>query len=142
VGWEKWEGATLSDEAQTDTVPEDAVLGLVEPRVACVLASRGAAKPYAAVGAATRFYGPYLLPDLGDVAFDPRPNGIIAGPLLAAGIGVDPSERASIFVEVPWAPVLTPQATSSGPDELAPAGEAAHGMGHILGLRLGAGARW
>ena len=126
----------------TSFKPALAVTLVLEPRVRVYARPTGLVKPYSILGWSMRIYDGYDTPDYVQVSY-PNRSGIQSfGPTAGLGLAFDTHPNANAYLESSYTHLLGPGVFESNPGAVyfPPAGES--GLGMVMAVRAGVGARF
>ena len=121
--------------------PALAVTLVLEPRLRVYTTASGLVKPYAVVGWTTRIYDGYNTPDYVQVPYPNRSGLQSFGPTGGLGVAFDTHAHANAFVETTYTHLLGPGAYESNPGAVYFAPTRETGLGMVMAVRAGMGAR-
>ena len=126
----------------TSFKPALAVTLVLEPRVRIYARPTGLVKPYSVLGWSMRIYDGYDTPDYVQVSYPNRSGVQSFGPTAGFGLAFDTHPNANAYLESSYTHLLGPGVFESNPGAVyfPPAGQA--GVGMVMAVRAGIGARF
>ena len=99
-------------------------------------------KPYTVLGWSLRINDGYDTPDYVQVSYPNRSGVQSSGPKAGAGIAFDTHAKANAFLEASYTHLLAPGVFESNPGAVYFPPQAESGLGFVMAVRAGVGARF
>ena len=126
----------------TSFKPALAVALVFEPRMRLYARPTGLVKPYTVLGLSMRIYDGYDTPDYVQVSYPNRSGVQSFGPTGGLGLAFDTHPRANAFLESTYTHLLEPGTFESNPGAVYFPPTPESGLGMVMAVRAGVGARF